>query len=39
MILVVGWHIKQVDYTNAFTQAEIQEEIYIESPPTRDLEE
>ena len=32
MILPHGWHTKQVDYTNAFAQAEINEEIYIEPP-------
>ena len=32
MILSNGWHTKQVDYTNAFAQAEIQEEIYIKTP-------
>ena len=32
MILSHGWHTKQVDYTNAFAQAEINEEIYIEPP-------
>ena len=32
MILSNGWHTKQVDYTNAFAQAEINEEIYIVPP-------
>ena len=32
MILSQGWHTKKVDYTNAFCQAEIQEEIYIDPP-------
>jgi Reverse transcriptase (RNA-dependent DNA polymerase). len=27
-----GWSTRQVDYTNAFAQAEIQEEVYIEPP-------
>jgi histone deacetylase 1/2 len=27
-----GWATRQVDYTNAFAQAEIQEEVYIEPP-------
>ena len=32
MILSNEWHIKQVDHTNVFAQAEIQEDIYIEPP-------
>lgn len=32
MVLSHGWQTKQVDYTNAFTHAEIQEEVYIEPP-------
>ena len=32
MILSNRWHTKQVDYINAFTQANIQKEIYIEPP-------
>ena len=32
LILSNGWTTKQVDYTNAFAQAEIQEEVYIEPP-------
>ena len=32
MVLENGWVIRQVDYTNAFTQVELQEEVYIDSP-------
>jgi hypothetical protein len=32
MILANGWATKQVDYTNAFAQADLSEEVYIESP-------
>ena len=32
MVLSHGWVTRQVDYTNAFTQADLQEEVYIESP-------
>ena len=32
MILSNGWVTKQVDYTNAFAQADLVEEVYIESP-------
>jgi hypothetical protein len=32
MILSNEWSTKQVDYTNAFAQAEIQEEVYIDPP-------
>ena len=32
MVLANGWVIRQVDYTNAFTEAELQKEVYIESP-------
>jgi hypothetical protein len=32
LILSNGWTTKKVDYTNAFAQAEIQEEVYIEPP-------
>ena len=32
MVLANGWTTKQVDYTNAFTQAKLSEEVYIESP-------
>jgi hypothetical protein len=31
-VLTEGWNTRQVDYTNAFAQAEIHEEIYIEYP-------
>jgi hypothetical protein len=31
-ILTKGWTTQQVDYTNAFAQAEINEEIYVEYP-------
>jgi Reverse transcriptase (RNA-dependent DNA polymerase) len=31
-ILTEGWTTQQVDYTNAFTHAEINEEIYVEYP-------
>jgi hypothetical protein len=31
-VLTEGWNTQQVDYTNAFTQAEIYEEIYVEYP-------
>ena len=30
ILLSNNWHNKQVDYTHAFTQAEIQEEVYTE---------
>ena len=32
MVLANGWTTKQVDYTNAFTQADLKEEVYIEPP-------
>jgi hypothetical protein len=32
MILANGWVTKQVDYTNAFAQADLAEQVYIESP-------
>ena len=31
-VLTEGWATRQVDYTNAFAQAEINEEVYIECP-------
>jgi Reverse transcriptase (RNA-dependent DNA polymerase) len=32
IVLTEGWSTQQVDYTNAFAQAEIHEEIYVEYP-------
>ena len=32
MVLSKNWKTKQVDYTNAFAQARLKEEVYIESP-------
>ena len=32
MVLANAWTTRQVDYTNAFTQAELKEEVYIEPP-------
>ena len=32
MVLANGWTTKQVDYTNAFKQAKLDEEVYIEPP-------
>jgi hypothetical protein len=32
MVLQEGWNTKQVDYTNAFAQAELDEEVYVEPP-------
>ena len=32
MVLANGWVTRQVDYTNAFAQAELGEEVYIEPP-------
>ena len=32
LILSKGWITKQVDYTNAFAQADLKEEVYIEPP-------
>ena len=32
MVLANGRTTRQVDYTNAFTQAELKEEVYIEPP-------
>ena len=32
MVLANGWVTKQVDYTNAFAQATLNEEVYIEQP-------
>ena len=32
MTLVKNWHTKQVDYTNNFLQAEVQEDICIDLP-------
>ena len=32
MVLYHEWTTKQVDYTNAFVQAEIKEEVYVEQP-------
>jgi hypothetical protein len=31
-VLTEGWHTRQVDYTNAFAQAELHEEVYVEQP-------
>jgi hypothetical protein len=31
-VLQEGWNTKQVDYTNAFAQAELDEEVYVEPP-------
>ena len=31
-VLTEGWHTRQVDYTNAFAQADIHEETYVEFP-------
>ena len=32
MILANRWTTKQVDYTNAFAQADLKEEVYIKQP-------
>jgi hypothetical protein len=32
MVLQEGWTTKQVDYTNAFSQAELDEAVYVEPP-------
>ena len=32
LILANSWVTKQVDYTDAFAQAELKEEVYIDSP-------
>ncbi len=32
MILLNNWTTKQVDYTNAFAQATLEEQVYIEKP-------
>ena len=32
MVLANGWVTKQVDYTNAFAQATLNEKVYIEQP-------
>jgi hypothetical protein len=32
MILSNGWSTKQVDYTNPFAQADVNEEVYIDPP-------
>ena len=32
MVLANIWTTKQVDYNNAFTQVEIEKEIYVEQP-------
>jgi alpha-N-acetylglucosamine transferase len=32
MALQEGWNTKQVDYTNTFAQAELDEEVYVEPP-------
>ena len=32
MTISNGWYTKQVDYTNEFSQAKIQEDVYIETP-------
>ena len=31
-VLTEGWTTRQVDYTNAFAQAELKEEVYVEFP-------
>jgi hypothetical protein len=31
-VLAEGWNTQKVDYTNAFAQAKIHEEIYVEYP-------
>jgi hypothetical protein len=32
LVLREGWSTLQVDYTNAFAQAELKEEVYVEPP-------
>jgi hypothetical protein len=32
LVLREGWRTRQVDYTNAFAQAELKEEVYAEPP-------
>lgn len=32
LVLKHGWSTRQVDYTNAFAQADLPEEVYIEEP-------
>jgi hypothetical protein len=32
IVLTEGWTTRQVDYTNAFAQAELKEEVYVECP-------
>ena len=32
LVLSEGWCTRQVDYTNAFSQADLKEEVYIEPP-------
>jgi hypothetical protein len=32
VVLQEGWTTKQVDYTNAFAQAELDEAVYVEPP-------
>jgi hypothetical protein len=32
LVLIEGWSTRQVDYTNAFAQAELKEEEYVEPP-------
>jgi Reverse transcriptase (RNA-dependent DNA polymerase) len=34
MVLTEGWATRQVDYTNAFVQAKLTEEVYLEFPKT-----
>jgi hypothetical protein len=32
LVLREGWSTGQLDYTNAFTQAELKEEVYVDPP-------
>jgi hypothetical protein len=32
LVLREGWSTRQVDYTNAFSQAELKEEVYVKPP-------
>jgi hypothetical protein len=38
LVIREGWATRQVDYTNAFAQAEMSETVFVEPPRISDLE-